>query len=56
MVILNKLSVLLSAINSHGSQTIMISRTPVLQIGCSPLWEYDVFISPVPESILGIDI
>lgn len=56
MVILNKLSGLLNAINSYGSQSITIKRTPVLQIGCYSLWEYDVFISPVLENILGIDI
>ena len=47
----------LSAIDGYGGQMVMVSKVPsMLQVECFPPWEYKVFISPMPESVVGIDI
>ncbi|TKC36182.1 hypothetical protein EI555_004382 [Monodon monoceros] len=46
-----------SAIDGFQGQLVMVRKVPLtLQIGCSPPQEYEDFISPIPENILGTDI
>ena len=46
-----------SAIDGFQGQLVKVRKVPLtLQIGCSPAQEYEDFISPIPENILGTDI
>ena len=43
--------------NGYGSKAIRVKKAQItLEIGCFPPKDYTVYISPIPEYILGIDI